>query len=204
MHDLWRLFWTFARIGSLTFGGGYAMLPMIQREIVEVKGWVSEDRVLEYYALGQCTPGIIAINTATFIGYDLRGVWGGIIATLGMVFPSLVIITLLAGVIDRFQQIQWLQHAFGGIRIAVVALIVSAVVGMWHQSVRNVTGIVLFASSFIAIGWLEISPIIVIVGGATIGLFPAIRTSRKRSDGNGNRFGERDTEHMDAEDNDPT
>ena len=94
MKELFDLFWTFCKIGALTFGGGYAMLPLIQREIVENKKWSTEKEILDYYAVGQCTPGVIAVNTATFIGYKLKGIIGGIIATLGVVFPSLIIILI--------------------------------------------------------------------------------------------------------------
>ena len=97
--SLWLLFWTFAKMGVMTFGGGYAMLPILQREVINNRGWATEEELMDYFAIGQCTPGIIAVNTATFIGQKLRGVAGGITATLGVVFPSLVIISLLAGLI---------------------------------------------------------------------------------------------------------
>ena len=99
MKELFDLFWTFARIGVVTFGGGYAMLPILQREVVETKGWATEEELMDYFAIGQCTPGVIAVNTATFVGQKNKGIFGGIVATLGVVFPSLVIISILAGVI---------------------------------------------------------------------------------------------------------
>ena len=102
MKTLIDLFFTFCRIGGLTFGGGYAMLPMIQKEIVEEKKWATEEEVLDYYAVGQCTPGIIAVNTATFIGYKVQGIIGAIVATLGVVFPSLIIITIIAALLKNF------------------------------------------------------------------------------------------------------
>jgi chromate transporter len=102
MKDLLNLYWTFVKIGCVTFGGGYAMLPILQREIVENKGWATEEELTDYFAIGQCTPGVIAVNTATFIGRKRFGVAGGIFATLGVVFPSIVIISLLAGVITQF------------------------------------------------------------------------------------------------------
>ena len=102
MKLLWELFWTFAKMGAITFGGGMAMLPILQREVVENKHWATEEELADYYAIGQCTPGIIAVNTATFIGQKYSGMAGGIMATLGVVFPSLVIISLLAGVITTF------------------------------------------------------------------------------------------------------
>ena len=102
MKELFDLFWTFCKIGALTFGGGYAMLPLIQREIVENKKWSTEKEILDYYAVGQCTPGVIAVNTATFIGYKLRGIIGGIVATLGVIFPSIVIILIIATFLQNF------------------------------------------------------------------------------------------------------
>ena len=111
------LFVTFFKIGICTFGGGYAMLPILQREVVEKKSWAMEEELMDYYAIGQCTPGIIAVNVATFIGQKFMGTLGGIFATLGVIAPSLVIISLLAGVIEAFSHIVWVQHAFGGIRI---------------------------------------------------------------------------------------
>ena len=102
MKELWTLFWTFAKMGVMTFGGGMAMLPILQREVVENKHWATEEELTDYYAIGQCTPGIIAVNTATFIGQKYKGIAGGIVATLGVVFPSLVIISILAGLINNF------------------------------------------------------------------------------------------------------
>ena len=113
--SLWLLFWTFAKMGVMTFGGGYAMLPILQREVIDNRGWATEEELMDYFAIGQCTPGIIAVNTATFIGQKLRGVVGGITATLGVVFPSLVIISLLAGLITSFSHLTWVQDAFSGV-----------------------------------------------------------------------------------------
>ena len=108
--SLWTLLWTFAKMGVMTFGGGYAMLPILQREVVESKHWVSEEEIMDYYAIGQCTPGIIAVNTATFVGQKQQGIPGGIVATMGIVFPSLIIISALAGVINTFSHLAWVQH----------------------------------------------------------------------------------------------
>lgn len=121
------LFLTFAKIGGCTFGGGYAMLPILQREVVEKKGWATEDQLADYYAVGQCTPGIIAVNTATFVGHKQKGALGGIVATLGVVFPSVVIIVLIAAFLQNFAHIPAVGHAFNGVRAAVVALIASSV-----------------------------------------------------------------------------
>ena len=121
------LFLTFARIGGFTFGGGYAMLPMLQREVVEKRGWCTDEELMDYYAIGQCTPGIIAVNTATFVGQKTRGAAGGIMATLGVVAPSLVIITVIAAFIQNFADLAIVQNAFAGIRVCVCVLILNAV-----------------------------------------------------------------------------
>ena len=137
MKELFDLFWTFCKIGALTFGGGYAMLPLIQREIVENKKWSTEKEILDYYAVGQCTPGVIAVNTATFIGYKLKGIIGGIIATLGVVFPSLIIILIIAAFLQNFADLAIVQSAFAGIRVAVVALIITTVVKLLKSSIKD-------------------------------------------------------------------
>ena len=137
MNTLIDLFFTFCRIGGLTFGGGYAMLPMIQKEIVEEKKWATEEEVLDYYAVGQCTPGIIAVNTATFIGYKVQGIIGAIVATLGVVFPSLIIITIIAALLKNFASYAIIQHAFSGIRVVVIALIISAILKLAKTSIKN-------------------------------------------------------------------
>lgn len=136
MKELFDLFWTFCKIGALTFGGGYAMLPLIQREIVENKKWSTEKEILDYYAVGQCTPGVIAVNTATFIGYKLRGIIGGIVATLGVIFPSIVIILIIATFLQNFADLAIVQSAFAGIRVAVVALIITTVVKLIKSSIK--------------------------------------------------------------------
>ena len=125
----------FFKMGSFTFGGGYAMLPIIQEEIVNKRKWATDQEVLDYYAIGQSTPGIIAVNTATFIGYNQRGLIGGIVATLGIVSPSIVIITIIAMFFKNFQDYVLVQHALGGIRVVVAALILYAVLKMYRDSV---------------------------------------------------------------------
>ncbi len=122
------LFLTFARIGVCTFGGGYAMLPIMQRELVEKKGWATEEELADYYAVGQCTPGIIAVNTATFVGSGQAGITGGVVATLGLVFPSIVIILVIAAFLANFMHLTWVAHAFNGVRAGVVALILQSVI----------------------------------------------------------------------------
>ena len=128
MSELFTLFLAFARIGGLTFGGGYAMLPMLQKEVVEKYHWATEEELMDYYAIGQCTPGVIAVNTATFVGQKRRGVVGGIFATLGVVAPSLVIVCIIAAFISNFADLPAVQNAFAGVRVCVCVLIFNAVV----------------------------------------------------------------------------
>ena len=170
IKELFELFLIFCRIGGFTFGGGYAMLPIIQKEIVEKRNWATDEEVIDYYAIGQCTPGIIAINTATFIGYNRKGIAGAISATTGMVFPSIIIITAIAKFFQHFQDYEIVQSAFGGIRVVVVALIVNTVINMYKKSVKDYTGTIIFLLAFIAIGFMKISPILIIILSALIGI----------------------------------
>ena len=128
------LFFTFAKIGVCTFGGGYAMLPILQRELVDNKGWATEEELADYYAVGQCTPGVIAVNTATFVGYNRMGWLGGTVATLGVVFPCLVIIMAIAAFLSNFMHLDVVVHAFNGVRAGVVALIFSSILKLLKTS----------------------------------------------------------------------
>lgn len=134
MNKYVSLFFTFAKIGVCTFGGGYAMLPILQRELVDNKGWATEEELADYYAVGQCTPGVIAVNTATFVGYNRLGWLGGIVATLGVVFPCLVIIMAIAAFLSNFMHLNVVVHAFNGVRAGVVTLILSSVLKLLKTS----------------------------------------------------------------------
>jgi chromate transporter len=140
-----ELFLTFAKVGVCTFGGGYAMLPILQREIVENKGWATQEDLADYYAVGQCTPGVIAVNTATFVGSAQAGIPGGIVATLGLVFPSIVIILVIAAFLQNFMHLAWVAHAFNGVRAGVVALILSSVVKLYKTSIVDWPTRILYA-----------------------------------------------------------
>ncbi len=144
MKRLWELYAVWFKMGIVTFGGGYAMLPMIQREVVEKHKWATEDEILDYYAIGQCTPGIIAVNTATLVGNGQKGVPRGIVATLGVVSPSLVIISIIAALISNFSELAVVQHAMKGINVAVCMLMIYAVAGLWKKSIKNIAGICIF------------------------------------------------------------
>ena len=170
MRELLDLFLTFARIGGLTFGGGYAMLPMLQKEVVEQRGWVTEDELMDYYAIGQCTPGVIAVNTATFVGQKQAGVWGGIFATLGVVFPSLVIIMIIAAFIQNFAHLPAVQNAFAGIRVCVCVLILNAVVKLWKKSVVDWKTFLIFLLVFAGSVFLNVSPVLYVLAAALAGI----------------------------------
>ena len=165
-----ELYVSFFKIGGLTFGGGLAMLPMLQREVVQKHGWCTEEELLDIYAIGQCTPGVIAVNTATFIGQKNKGVPGGILATLGVVFPSLVIISLLAGVITAFSHLAWVSHAFGGIRVCVCILILNAVVKLLKKAVIDVPTAILFAAVALGSYFTPLSPVVFVVAAGAAGI----------------------------------
>ena len=163
MNILLDMFLTFAKVGVMTFGGGYAMLPILQREVVDNKGWATEEELMDYFAIGQCTPGVIAVNTATFIGQKNKGIIGGIFATLGVVFPSLLIISALAGVIEAFSHISWVQHAFGGIRVCVCVLIANAVVKLLKKAVVDKATLIIFLLVTMGSGLTDLSPVIFVI-----------------------------------------
>lgn len=170
MKELLDLFLTFARIGGLTFGGGYAMLPMLQKEVVEKHGWATEEELTDYYAIGQCTPGVIAVNTATFVGQKQHGVIGGIAATLGVVSPSLVIISIIAAFISNFADLPVVAHAFAGIRICVCVLIFNAVVRLYKSSVIDKPALALFASIAVLAAVTSLSPVLFVVFAGLAGI----------------------------------
>lgn len=163
MKELKELFTSFFKIGIMTFGGGMAMLPMLQSEVVDHKRWTTEEELLTYFAVGQCTPGIIAVNTATFIGYKQKGISGGIIATLGVISPSILIIIVIASILTNICDNVWVQHAFGGIRVAVCALVFSAIVKLWKAGVKNVFGFLMFLLAFLCAGVFGISSVWVVL-----------------------------------------
>ena len=182
MNRYLDLFLTFAKLGACTFGGGYAMLPILQREVVEKRGWATEDQLADYYAVGQCTPGIIAVNTATFVGYTQAGCLGGTLATLGVVFPSIVIICIIAAFLQNFADIPAVGHAFAGVRACVCALIASSVLKLRKSTVIDGPTWVIFLVVFLlsifsgsitaavpALSFL-VSPVVLVVIAGVCGL----------------------------------
>ena len=170
MNLMLDMFLTFAKVGVMTFGGGYAMLPILQREVVENKGWATEEELTDYFAIGQCTPGVIAVNTATFIGQKLKGIPGGIFTTLGVVFPSIVIITLIAAFISNFAHLAVVQNAFAGVRVCVCVLIFNAVMKLWKKSVVDKATLVIFALVFLGSTLLNLSPVLYVLAAGVAGV----------------------------------
>ncbi|MDU2201593.1 MAG: chromate transporter [Anaerococcus hydrogenalis] len=170
MKILLDLYITFFKIGAFTFGGGYAMLPLLQKELVDKRKWITEEEMLDYYAIGQTTPGIIAVNTSTFCGRKRKGNLGGIFASLGFITPSIIIITLIANFLKEFSHLLIIQHAFAGIRIAVSALVLNTVINMVKKTANTKTKILIFVLTFIAIGIFSISPIIIVIACGVFGI----------------------------------
>ena len=170
LKELLELFFTFAKVGARTFGGGYAMLPILQREVVENKGWATEQELTDYFAIGQCTPGVIAVNTATFIGRKRFGVAGGVCATLGVVFPSIVIITLLAGVITQFSELLWVKNAFAGIRVCVCVLIANAVWKLGQKAIVDKWAAGIFAVIAAGAIFTKLSPVVFVLIAGVCGV----------------------------------
>ena len=170
MKELIGLFLAFARIGGLTFGGGYAMLPMLQREVVEKNGWATEEELMDYYAVGQCIPGVIAVNTAVFVGTKVKGFLGAVAASLGVITPSILIIITIAAFIQSFSELPIVQNAFSGIRVGVCVLILSSVVKLFKKAVVDKFTFGLFAVVFGLSVFVDISPIIFVIIAAVGGI----------------------------------
>lgn len=170
MQSLKDLFVLFFKIGLFTFGGGYAMLPLLKDELVSKRRMLTEEELLDMYAIGQCTPGIIAVNVATFIGYRQARIKGAIASTLGMIFPSLLIITLIALVLRQYMYNRYVSYAFAGIRIGVIALIASVVADLWKKNVRNYTDGTIFVIALALLGVFHLSAVWVVIAAALLAL----------------------------------
>lgn len=170
LKKLVNLFFVFFKIGAVTFGGGMGMLPILERDLADKRGWTTREQLLDYYAIGQSTPGIVAVNVATFIGYNRCGILGGCIATAGVVFPSIIIITIIALGLQNFMDIVWVQKAMKGVNVAVAAMLTKSLCTFASRSVKNILGFVLFALAFSCIYFFKINTVFVIVGSALIGI----------------------------------
>lgn len=174
MKRLLSLFYTFFKIGAFTFGGGYAMIPLIQREAVEKNGWVSDEDILDIITIAESTPGPIAINSATFIGYRTAGVWGSFMATFGVVLPSFVVISIISYVLTAFQNFEAVVYAFNGIRAGVLALLIKALWGMYKKAPKGAVPYVIMGAAFFVTAFFNVNVLVVIVSCAIAGLVSSL------------------------------
>ena len=179
MKLLLELFVSFFKIGLFTFGGGYAMLPMLQREVVDKHQWVTEDDVLDFYAIGQCTPGVIAVNTATFVGERIIGIAGSAVATVAVVMPSLIIIMLISTILTSVSHYQIVQHALAGIRVGVAALIVVSVGKLFKKGVKGLLGYIVFVFALLGIVLFDLSPVWLVLAAIVVGVIKALKGGAK-------------------------
>ena len=170
MKDLFDLYMAFFRIGGLTFGGGLTMLPMLKHELVEKNHWVEEEDLLDYYAVGQCTPGIIAVNVATFVGYKRRGIPGAIFSTLGMVSPSLIIVSIIAVFLKQFMSNEVVAHAVGGIKIVVCALMLNTIYTMGKKTIKGVVAAIVCLLAFILSMFTQIPTVLIVILAGVFGI----------------------------------
>lgn len=168
--SLWELFFTFAKIGAMTFGGGYAMLPIIQRELVEKKHWITETQLIDFFAISQVTPGIIAVNVASLCGYKGRGIAGATAATIGVVVPSVIIITLVAAFFQAFTNHPLVERVFAALRIGICVLIINALIPIFKKAVIDTFSIILVILSAIAFGVFLVSPVYIVIFCALAGI----------------------------------
>ena len=181
LKKLFGLYFSFAKIGTFTIGGGLAMMPMMQKELVDKKKWITEEELIDYYAVGQSTPGIIAVNVATFVGYKQCGIIGGIIATLGMVTPSLLIIMILANFINSISDYPMVQKALNGINVAVAALLTSVIVRFAQKTIKNVWNALFMGIAFILIFFFHVPSFIVILCAIATGIILTVIKVRKEA-----------------------
>ena len=170
LKDLFTIYFAFFKVGAFTFGGGLAMMPMLQKELIEKKQWLTEEELIDYYAVGQSTPGIIAVNVATFVGYKRSGILGGIFGTLGIISPSLIIIMILANLINSISDYPIVQKALTGINVAVAALLTSVIINFAKKTIKHVWNAIFMLISFLLIFALKVPSFIVIPFGLATGI----------------------------------
>jgi len=194
IKNLFNLYFSFAKIGTFTIGGGLAMMPMMQSELIEKRKWITDEELIDYYAVGQSTPGIVAVNVATFVGYKQMGIIGGIFATLGMVTPSLVIIMILAGIINSINDFPIIQKALKGINVAVAALLTSTIINFMKKTIRKFTNAIFMMISFLLVFVFKLPSFWIILFALLIGVVltykekkkvAAVEEDSKKSDGEG-------------------
>jgi len=170
MRLLVKLFLSFSYIGAVTFGGGYSMLPMFKRELVEKNGWLTDMEMTDIFSIGQCLPGVIASNTAVFVGYRQKGVIGGIVSALGVAFPSVVFILIIAAFITNFAEIPVVQSAFAGLRVCVSVLIINTVIKLWKQAIVGLVPIIIFVVVFLVSVFTSLPVAILIAAAGVAGI----------------------------------
>ncbi len=179
LKRFWTLFAVFFKIGAFTFGGGYAMIPLIEREVAEKRGWIRSQDMLDIIAIAESTPGPIAINTATFVGYKTAGVLGAACATLGVVLPSFLIISIISFVLAEFREFKPVQFAFNGIRAGVLALIIKALWSMYKKCPKSPVAYIIMAASFVVAAFTNVNVIFIIIGAAAFGIITSRVMARR-------------------------
>ena len=177
---LWKLYLVFAGMGAVCFGGGYAMLGLVQRVVVEQYGWATEEELMDYYAIGQCTPGIIAVNVATFIGHKLRGIPGAIAASLGFISPSILIITFIAAFLESFSRNVYVAHALAGIRVCVCVLILNSVLALGKKAIKNKLSWVIFGISTVLAAFTGVPTVAIVLGAGAVGYILYLKGAVKK------------------------
>ena len=194
IKNLFNLYFSFAKIGTFTIGGGLAMMPMMQSELIEKRKWITDEELIDYYAVGQSTPGIVAVNVATFVGYKQMGIIGGVFATLGMITPSLVIIMILASLINSINDFPIIQKALKGINVAVAALLTSTIINFMKKTIRKFTNAIFMMISFLLVFVFKLPSFWIILFALLIGVVltykekkkvAAVEEDSKKSDGEG-------------------
>jgi len=180
LKEFLELYLAFVKIGAFTFGGGLAMMPIMQRELIEKRGWITEEELIDYFAIGQSTPGIIAVNVSTFVGYKRLGVLGGIIGTVGVVTPSWVIIMLLAGAISSVDKYPLAQKALKGINVAVAALLTSVIVKFSKKTIKNIWNALFMLLAFALIYFLKVQSVWIILAALVIGCLLTLYRQKKK------------------------
>lgn len=178
---LFELYWSFFKIGGLTFGGGLTMLPMLEHELIQKRKWITEEELLDCYAIGQCTPGIIAVNTATFVGYKKAGVAGGIFSTLGMISPSLIIITVVANFLEEFMGNPWFRHAMMGVRGVVCALLMNTVINLGKKSLKKLVPWIIAVVILVLAILTKLPTIVLVLIAAAAGIIIDLAKSKRKA-----------------------
>ncbi|MDD6236474.1 MAG: chromate transporter [Clostridiales bacterium] len=181
LQKLWKIFLVFAKIGAFTFGGGYAMIPLIQKEIVEKQHWATDEEVLDMFAIAESTPGVIAVNTATFSGYKVAGVWGALVATVAIAAPAFLIISVISVFFTQFLALEWVGYAFSGIRVAVVVLMINAGIKLGKVNQKNVFNILLTVIAALLSAFTSVNVIFILIGAMLIGIICSLFSQKKKS-----------------------